>query len=64
MMRLSSRLPVIGSPVIQEIAGKTLLVGNESMQRDDDVARSATKIDANVPIETANNKDSRAAQKA
>ena len=55
------QVPVIGSPVIQEIAGKTLLVGNESMQRDD-VARSATKIDANVPIETAN-KDSRAAQK-
>ena len=58
------QVPVIGSPVIQEIAGKTLLVGNKSMQRDDDIARSATKIDANVPIETANNKDSRAAQKA
>ena len=57
------QVPVIGSPVIQEIAGKTLLVGNESMQRDDDVARSVTKIDVNVPIETANNKDSRAAQK-
>jgi general secretion pathway protein A len=58
------QVPVIGLSVIREIPEKTLLVGNESMQRDDDIARSATKIDANVPIESADNKGSRAAQKA
>ena len=56
------QVPVIGSPVILEIVEKTLLIGNESMQRDD-VARSATKIDAKVPIETADTEDSRVTQK-